>query len=72
MHKNKARTKIGPKQAENSWDGLICRAEDKLRRIRRRSAQLEALILDFRRKRDSGDPTPFDVAKTGRVAVSGN
>jgi hypothetical protein len=51
-------------KGESTWDALILDAERKLDSVTRRARQLEGTIAVFRRKRDEGEPTPFDVVSS--------
>lgn len=66
MHKNVKPPYQDQGQSITPWDTLIQRAKEKLARVRRRQAQLESLVTDFQRRRDRGEPSPFEVAKTSK------
>jgi hypothetical protein len=49
--------------SNGDWDSLIELAEIKLKRIKLKESQLEALITIMRAKAESGEPSPFEIAK---------
>jgi len=58
--KQKVKTEKRPKNG--GWNDLINRAEDRLGQALRRVRELEALVTTYRRQRDAGEPSPFDLA----------
>ena len=48
---------------KDNWEGLLRIAREKAERSRLKTAQIEALIQDFKRQRRAGLPCPLDVAE---------
>jgi len=61
--KQKVKTEKRPENG--GWNDLIDRAEEKLNQARQRVRQLDFLVARFRRQRDAGEPSPFDLAGPG-------
>ena len=53
------------KASTMEWEDLIQLAETKLERSRLKTSQLQAILAQFRRQADAGEPSPSDLSGLG-------
>lgn len=53
------------RSSKKKWDDLLAYAEEKIRRSKVKTLQLEALLASLRQQRESGGQCPTEVANLG-------